>query len=65
MKANVFSLRWEWFSVLNLIYMSVKVQRARTLKISALHFVDGSISDPATFLYYVFRYSLLVISLCT
>jgi len=45
--------------------MSVKVQRARTLKISALQFVDGSISDPAPFLFYAFRYSLLVINLCT
>ena len=53
------------FRFLNLIYMSVKVQRARTLKISALQFVDGSISDPAPFLFYAFRYSLLVINLCT
>jgi len=45
--------------------MSVKVQRAKTLKISALQFVDGSISVRATFLYYAFSYSLLVISLCT
>ena len=65
MKANVFSLRWEWFSLLNLIYTSVKVQRARPLKISALQSVDRSISDPATFLYYAFRYSLLLISLWT
>jgi len=53
------------FRFLNLIYMSVKVQRAKTLKISALQFVDGSISDLATFLYYAFSYSLLVISLYT
>jgi len=50
MKSNVFSLRWEWFSLLNLIYTSVKVQTARTLKISALQSVDRSISDPPTFL---------------
>lgn len=60
MKANVFSLRWKWFSLLKLIYTSVKVQRARTLKISALQSVDRSISDPATFLYYAFRYSFAI-----
>jgi len=53
------------FRFLTLIYMNVKVQRAKKLKISALQFVDGSIFDPATFLYYAFRYSVLVISLRT
>lgn len=65
MMANVFSLRWEWFSLLNLIYTSFKVQRARTLKISAPQSVDRSISDPATFLCYSFRYPQLVINLYT